>query len=180
VLFRSRPDREAVREASRSARPGPTRSRPLDRTQAPATARSRLPTAAPPARSARKRDEGWVWPAHGPLTTYFGEVGPYSPRGHAGIDIAAPMGAPVVSVTDGTVVTAARDGGYGIYAVVDHHDGTRTLYAHLSRLDVGHGDTLERGQLLGRIGSTGYSTGPHLHFEVRTDGGLRNPLGYLP
>ena len=78
------------------------------------------------------------------------------------------------------MVLAAGDGGYGNYIVIDHGDGLRSLYAHLSQFVAGAGQFVSRGQLIGRIGSTGYSTGPHLHFEVREHGVLRNPLNYLP
>jgi murein DD-endopeptidase MepM/ murein hydrolase activator NlpD len=121
-----------------------------------------------------------LWPARGPITTYFGFVGPLSPRGHAGIDIAAPMGAAVLSAQSGVVDLATRDGSYGIYVVIDHGGGLRTLYAHLSQLMVSPGQRIGRGELIGLVGSTGLSTGPHLHFEVRQNGGLSDPLAFLP
>lgn len=123
----------------------------------------------------------FAWPASGPITTYFGEVGPTSPRGHAGLDIAAPWGSPVRSAAAGQVILATRSGGpYGIEVIVDHGGGLRTVYGHLSELDVETGRQVERGELLGLVGSTGYSTGPHLHFEVRQGGELRDPLRLLP
>jgi murein DD-endopeptidase MepM/ murein hydrolase activator NlpD len=132
------------------------------------------------AETADRGEAPMVWPASGPITTHFGEVGPTSPRGHAGLDIGAPWGAPVIASADGTVVVATRNGGpYGQYVVLEHGDGFRTLYAHLSRIDVAAGQAVEQGDGIGRVGSTGYSTGPHLHFEVREDGALRNPLSYL-
>jgi len=85
-----------------------------------------------------------------------------------------------VAAEAGQVVLVTSDGGYGNYIALDHGDGLRTLYAHLSQFSVGAGQFVSRGQLIGRIGSTGYSTGPHLHFEVREQGVLRNPLNYLP
>jgi murein DD-endopeptidase MepM/ murein hydrolase activator NlpD len=121
------------------------------------------------------------WPADGPITSYFGEVAPTSPRGHAGLDIAPPYGAPVLAAAAGLVVEATTAGGpYGIMAVLDHGDGFTTLYAHLSRLSVEIGQQVEPGQPLGLIGSTGYSTGPHLHFELRQHGTLIDPLELLP
>jgi murein DD-endopeptidase MepM/ murein hydrolase activator NlpD len=123
----------------------------------------------------------FIWPASGPITTYFGQVGWTSPRGHSGLDIAAPWGAPIAAAAGGQVVLATRAGGpYGIEVIVDHGNGLRTVYGHLSELDVTAGEWVERGQLLGLVGSTGFSTGPHLHFEVRQNGELRDPLGYLP
>jgi murein DD-endopeptidase MepM/ murein hydrolase activator NlpD len=124
---------------------------------------------------------GFAWPARGPITTYFGEVGWTSPRGHAGIDISAPWGAPVVAAASGQVLLATRaGGGYGIEIILDHGGGLRTVYGHLSELDVQAGEGVSRSQLIGLVGSTGFSTGPHLHFEVRQNGELRNPLNLLP
>lgn len=123
---------------------------------------------------------GFTWPASGPITTYFGQVGPTSPRGHAGLDIAAPWGTPVVAAHTGQVVFAGPNGGYGIQATLEHGYELSTLYAHLSQIYVASGEQVERGQVIGLIGSTGYSTGPHLHFEIRQDGTPRDPLGYLP
>jgi murein DD-endopeptidase MepM/ murein hydrolase activator NlpD len=121
------------------------------------------------------------WPAGGPITTYFGDVGWTSPRGHSGLDIAAPYGSPVGAAAAGRVVLATRYGGpYGTEVIIDHGGGLRTIYGHLSRLDVETGDRVERGEVVGLVGSTGFSTGPHLHFEVRVNGELRNPLGFLP
>jgi murein DD-endopeptidase MepM/ murein hydrolase activator NlpD len=121
-----------------------------------------------------------VWPTRGVITTYFGEVGPYSPRGHAGLDISAAWGSPVVAMDRGRVLVAGWDPyGYGIKVVVDHGAGRTTLYAHLARVDVEAGQRVAGGQRIGLLGSTGYSTGPHLHFEVRQDGVLRDPLRFL-
>jgi murein DD-endopeptidase MepM/ murein hydrolase activator NlpD len=126
-------------------------------------------------------DERFVWPAHGVITTRFGEVGPYSPRGHAGLDIAAPSGTPIYAAAGERVVLAAMTGGgYGIQVLIEHPDGTETRYAHLSEARVGAGERVRGGELIGRMGSTGYSTGPHLHFEVIRDGAVRDPLRFLP
>jgi murein DD-endopeptidase MepM/ murein hydrolase activator NlpD len=122
----------------------------------------------------------FLWPAVGPITTYFGEVGWTSPRGHAGLDIAAPWGSPVLAAAAGEVVTAQYDGGYGLEVIIDHGRGMRTVYGHLSSLEVTPGQRVTQGTEIGLIGSTGFSTGPHLHFEVRQDDELRNPLRYLP
>ena len=123
----------------------------------------------------------FAWPTDGLITTYFGEVGPTSPRGHAGLDVAAPVGSPVFAARAGRVREADWSGdGYGLKVVVDHGDGLTTLYGHLSAVEVDPDAAVERGQLIGQVGSTGYSTGPHLHFEVRGRGALVDPLGYLP
>lgn len=93
-------------------------------------------------------------------------------RFHGGIDLAARYGTEVPAAADGTVVTAGEQGGYGLTVVVRHPGGYQTRYAHLSSLEVRAGDAIEKGAVLGRVGSTGRSTAPHLHFEV-TQGGQR-------
>jgi murein DD-endopeptidase MepM/ murein hydrolase activator NlpD len=121
-----------------------------------------------------------IWPTVGLITTYFGEVGPYSPRGHAGLDIAAPLGTPVEAADAGEVLKAYWDGsGYGGLVIIGHPSGYETWYAHLSRFDVSKGDSVKRGEEIGLMGSTGFSTGSHLHFEVHEDGQLRDPLAFL-
>lgn len=100
-------------------------------------------------------------------------------REHAGIDLAAPSGTKVRSTTDGVVVFAGESGGYGQIIKVRHGGGYETWYAHLSRMTARLGDRLRAGQELGRVGSTGTSTGPHLHFEVRRRGDAVNPRPYL-
>ena len=99
---------------------------------------------------------------------------------HTGLDIAAPTGQPVYAAEGGVVITAGWNrGGYGIYIIIDHGDGVQPLYGHNSRNLVERGDHVSKGQVIGRIGSTGRSTGPHIHFEVRIDGNRVNPLDYL-
>jgi len=104
----------------------------------------------------------------------FGDV-----RTHTGIDFRAATGTPVRAAGVGTVVYAGPRGGYGNTVIIDHGNSLATLYAHLSSIAVGNGTRVARGQLVGRAGSTGYSTGPHLHFEVRARGVPVDPLGYL-
>ena len=100
---------------------------------------------------------------------------------HTGIDVAAALGAPVFAAGDGTVVAVAHTWvGYGNYVIVAHGSGVLTLYAHLLETDVTPGARVMRGQQIGREGSSGYSTGPHLHFEVRINGQVTDPLKYLP
>ena len=100
-------------------------------------------------------------------------------RLHAGLDLAAPTGTPIGAAALGTVVTAGVLGGYGNAVVVDHGGGLSTLYAHQSALAVSVGQVVEPGQVVGLVGSTGYSTGPHLHFEVRVFGRPVDPINYL-
>lgn len=136
--------------------------------------------AAPSARggtgtSAPWRAAGFVWPSYGRLTQRF-----WLPA-HPAIDIGAPTGTPVVAADGGTVITAGWSSvGYGNLVVIRHADGFGTLYAHLSSIDVSPGDAVARGQRIGAIGSTGRSTGPHLHFEIQVGGRSYNPLVYLP
>lgn len=122
---------------------------------------------------------GFIWPARGVLTSGYGwRWG----RMHRGIDIAAPIGTPVHAAASGVIAYAGwNSGGYGNMVEVRHADGTMTRYAHLSRTLVRVGQEVDQGQLIAEIGSTGYSTGPHLHFEVHLPNqGTVNPIAYLP
>lgn len=102
-------------------------------------------------------------------------------RGHTGIDLAVPTGTPIRAALPGTVTVSAYDsGGYGYYVMIDHGNGLTTLYGHCSQLLVSVGRTVEAGTVVAMSGSTGRSTGPHLHFEVRINGDRVNPRSYLP
>jgi murein DD-endopeptidase MepM/ murein hydrolase activator NlpD len=121
-----------------------------------------------------------LWPTDGIITTYFGEIGPLSPRGHSGLDIAAPEGTPIVAADDGEVLKAYwNDDGYGGLIIIGHPSGYETWYGHLDSFDVEKGSQVRRGQVIAEMGSTGFSTGPHLHFEVRQDGQIVDPLDFL-
>lgn len=123
-----------------------------------------------------------VWPVDGRLMSYFGRRSdPFSGEGafHAGIDISVPTGTPVRATADGTVVAAEWAGQYGRMVVVDHGGAVHTVYAHLSQLDVIAGQWVRRGEVLGRSGSSGKSTGAHLHYEVRRSGTPVNPSQFL-
>ena len=101
-------------------------------------------------------------------------------RAHQGVDIAAPTGTTVRTTAPGVVTAAGYDaGGYGNYVEVRHPNGLRSFYGHLSRIEARVGQAVETGQRFGRVGSTGYSTGPHLHFEIRRGGARLNPVRYL-
>jgi len=99
---------------------------------------------------------------------------------HPGFDLAAPTGTPVAAAAAGTVTHAGPAGTYGNLVSIRHADGFETRYAHLSAVDVRVGDHLQIGQQIGKVGTTGYSTGPHLHFEVRHDGATVDPAPLLP
>jgi murein DD-endopeptidase MepM/ murein hydrolase activator NlpD len=99
---------------------------------------------------------------------------------HKGQDIAAPTGTPINATADGVVVVAGWVKGYGNGIYIDHGNGITTRYGHLSRIDVVVGQTVKQGGHLGLVGSTGRSTGPHLHYEVRVNGQPTSPLNYLP
>lgn len=120
----------------------------------------------------------FIRPADGPVTSNFGmRYHPilHSYRMHNGIDIGASYGSPIRAAADGEVVMASYMRGYGHTVIVDHGGGVTSLYAHCSALLVSEGQTVREGQIIARVGSTGLSTGPHLHFEVRHNGTPVNP-----
>ncbi|MEG4573518.1 peptidoglycan DD-metalloendopeptidase family protein [Microcoleus sp. N3A4] len=122
---------------------------------------------------------GFIWPSKGVLTSGYGwRWG----RMHKGIDIAGPIGTPIVAAFDGVVTYAQwNDGGYGYLVEITHADGSETLYAHNSRILVQKGQKVAQGEQISEMGSTGFSTGPHLHFEVHPAGqGAVNPMAFLP
>ncbi len=100
-------------------------------------------------------------------------------RAHSGIDLAAPAGSPIVATSDGQVSWADWAGGYGIAVAVEHGGGYQTRYGHMSRVNVAPGQNVRKGDIIGYVGSTGMSTGPHLHYEVRVNGQAVNPLPML-
>ena len=115
----------------------------------------------------------FVWPAAGGISQGYSVF-------HRAIDISNRGGGPILAADSGVVTTSGwSSSGYGNHVVIDHGNGFITLYAHMSSLAVTAGQTVNQGNVLGQMGSTGRSTGVHLHFEVRTDGGLANPLEYL-
>jgi murein DD-endopeptidase MepM/ murein hydrolase activator NlpD len=100
-------------------------------------------------------------------------------RMHAGVDIPGPIGTPIYATADGIIAHADRQGGYGNMVEINHGKGIATRYGHLSKILVGDGTRVTRGQLIGLMGSTGRSTGSHLHYEVRIDGHAVNPVPFL-
>jgi murein DD-endopeptidase MepM/ murein hydrolase activator NlpD len=124
-----------------------------------------------------------VWPVIGKLESGFGgrrnPFGGNSYEFHSGQDIEAAWGDPVVAGASGTVTFVGWQNGYGQLVVIDHGGGLTTRYGHLSHTDVAQGQTVGRSQFIGRVGSTGRSTGPHLHYEIRINDEPVNPLQYL-
>ena len=125
-------------------------------------------------------ESGMAMPAAGPVTSYFGYR--YHPilhftRFHAGVDIGAAWGSPIVAAADGQVASAGWAGGYGREVQIAHGGGLVSLYGHMSQIVAQPGSYVRQGQLIGYVGSSGLSTGPHLHFEVRQSGQPVNPLG---
>lgn len=132
------------------------------------------------------RERGYtpsVWPVVGNLESGFGArrnpFGGSSYEFHSGQDIDAQTGDPVVAGARGQVTFVGWQNGYGQLIVIDHGGGLTTRYGHLSHIDVAQGQTIERGEFIGRVGSTGRSTGPHLHYEIRINDEPVNPLQYL-
>jgi murein DD-endopeptidase MepM/ murein hydrolase activator NlpD len=124
----------------------------------------------------------WPIPGHSRITSPFGNrTNPINRRGefHTGIDVGAPTGTQILAADDGVVVTSGVMNGYGNCVLIDHGNGLATFYAHGSKLVASRGQVVEKGQLIMKCGSTGYSTGPHLHFEVRVNGTAKNPIDYL-
>jgi murein DD-endopeptidase MepM/ murein hydrolase activator NlpD len=100
-------------------------------------------------------------------------------KAHKGIDLAAPVGTPVYATADGTVERADWFSSYGLYVAIEHGSDLETRYAHMSRLAVAAGQHVRKGQIIGYVGTTGRSTGPHLHYEVRVGGAAVNPIPYM-
>ena len=122
------------------------------------------------------------WPVNGSVTSGFGyRTHPVlgTQRLHAGVDFGAASGTPIVAAASGTVVSAGWQGGYGNAVIIDHGGGEATLYGHQSRLAVSTGARVSRGEVIGYVGSTGMSTGPHLHFELRINGVPTDPMPRL-
>ncbi|MBV8983575.1 MAG: M23 family metallopeptidase [Acidimicrobiia bacterium] len=130
----------------------------------------------PPASSARP---ALTWPGLSTVTSPFG-----GGRHHPGVDLKGSTGDAVTAAGAGTILLAglapAGYAGYGNVVLVDHGGGIATLYAHLSRVDVAMGQTVQQGQQIGAVGMTGMATGPHLHFEVRVNGTPQDPVPFMP
>jgi murein DD-endopeptidase MepM/ murein hydrolase activator NlpD len=124
----------------------------------------------------------FLLPVNAPVTSPFGpRTQPVSgaSRVHPGVDLGASMGTPIKAAADGTVVMAGPNGGYGNWTLIDHGGGLATGYGHQSSIGVRVGQHVSRGEVIGRVGSTGTSTGPHLHWEVRVNGNPVDPMGWI-
>jgi murein DD-endopeptidase MepM/ murein hydrolase activator NlpD len=173
----------AIQSLIQSQPPRPASTSPPESAPAPvgaAAAPAAAPTlgAAPKAAAVPKASaSGFIWPISGPVTS---EYGPRWGGFHPGIDIAGPNGGAIVAARSGTVIYSQfNDGGYGNMIVIDNGGGYATAYAHQSKLGVSVGQSVSQGQVIGYEGSTGFSTGPHLHFEIRVDGSAQNPRNFL-
>lgn len=155
------------------------RARQAPASAAPAATASVAAANAAPANAAPARvgGSGVAWPTNGSVTSGFGyRWGSL----HAGIDIANGIGTPIRAAKGGTIILAGWNGGYGNCIVIDHGGGFSTLYAHMTRLRASDGQRVSQGDLIGDMGSTGNSTGSHLHFETRVNGSPQDPTRYLP
>ena len=131
--------------------------------------------------AASETESRWLqWPVQDSRTVWKGNpYGIINGKLHSGIDIPADQGAVILAAADGTVTEVGFDRERGNYLVLDHGGGLTTLYAHCRNVDVKEGDMVKAGEMVGAVGSTGMSTGPHLHFEVRQDGEAQNPVVYF-
>ncbi len=146
-------------------------------------AKAAAPPPAPAPSAGNPSSHGFQWPLSAPITSGYGyRVHPIhgTRRLHKGIDLAAGSGSAIAASKGGTVISAGWLGGYGNAVVISHGNGLTTLYAHQSKIAVTVGQGVGRGEVIGYVGSTGQSTGPHLHFEIRSNGAPVNPRPYLP
>ena len=123
-----------------------------------------------------------IWPVHGWVSSKFGpRISPFTGKEtmHSGIDISAPMSTPVVAAAAGTVILAQFEVGLGNAVIVSHGYGLKTTYGHLAKVKVKMGQTVKRNDVIGWVGSTGLSTGPHLHYEVEKRGAGVDPLKFI-
>ncbi len=130
----------------------------------------------------REEENRYVWPIHGRITSYFGRrnLGMGTSSFHSAIDVAAPTGTPVAASRSGTVIYAGwSNRGYGNLIKIQHAGGAETWYAHNSKILVSVGQYVKQGEIISRVGTTGLSTGPHLHFELHEGGKAIDPLSYL-
>jgi len=134
------------------------------------------------AQQAKERATPSIWPTSGRITSSYGyRLSPfgYGRQFHSGIDIGASRGTPIYATADGKVTFAGYQGGYGYVVFISHGYGYSTVYAHMSKIAARAGQSVQRGDVIGYVGSSGRSTGPHLHYEVRVNGSTVNPWPYM-
>ena len=126
-------------------------------------------------------DTNFIWPVHGQITSYYGyrNISVGGNTFHGGVDIGAPQGTPIHASKSGIVSRSGWGGAYGYVVFLDHPDGSQTRYAHMSNMAVSVGQAVSQAEIIGWVGTTGASTGPHLHFEIRYGGNSIDPLTYL-
>nr|WP_324613695.1 LysM peptidoglycan-binding domain-containing M23 family metallopeptidase [Streptomyces sp. WM6349] len=175
--------RTAPEAAPKAAPKAPKAPKPAGRAAAPQAQPESAPEAPAEAPAAQPAAAGFVAPVSGGISTQYKVAGAMWSSGyHTGVDFIAAMGTSVKAVGAGTVVSAGWSGAYGNEVVIRHADGKYSQYAHLSQLSVSSGQSVTAGQSIGLSGSTGNSTGPHLHFEIRTSpsyGSDMDPIAYL-
>jgi murein DD-endopeptidase MepM/ murein hydrolase activator NlpD len=140
---------------------------------------ARLQSSSSPAAGPIQSSGGpWIWPVSGTITSPFCESRSWEAC-HPGVDIAVPTGTPIRAAAGGRVAIAGWTGGYGNYTCIQHTASLTSCYGHQSSIGVSVGQQVSQGQVIGAVGSTGFSTGPHLHFEARVNGSVVNPMNYL-
>ena len=145
-----------------------------------AAAQAQSSTPAPQAGPVQgESSSGFIWPVNGPVTSPFCEPRPWESC-HPGIDIGVPTGTPIHAAAAGTVAIAGPESGYGNYTCIDHGGGLSSCYAHQESISASVGQHVSQGQVIGISDCTGLCFGPHLHFEVRVNGQVVDPMGYLP
>jgi murein DD-endopeptidase MepM/ murein hydrolase activator NlpD len=185
-LVSSRTDLQSARNGRQVvlARVRSTRQRlegDLSKMQAQVAAQLRAAQASSPAVGGgpiRRGSGSMIWPVNGPITSPFCERRPWEAC-HPGIDIGVPAGTPIHAADAGRVVIAGWVGGYGNYTCIQHTASLSTCYGHQSVIKVSVGQNVSQGQVIGLSGCTGLCFGPHLHFEVRINGAITNPMNYL-
>ena len=176
-------ERRAAEEAARKAAEEAARRQAEQQSQQQQQQQSQQQTTTPPAPSYTSGTGSMIWPCPSchTITSEFGwRIHPIygTSKYHSGVDIGASYGATVIAADSGTVITAGWVSGYGNCVVISHGNGVSTLYGHMSSIAVSSGQSVSQGQTIGYVGSTGNSTGPHLHWEVTVNGERQNPLNY--
>ena len=174
-------ERRAAEEAARRAAEEAARQQAQQQQQQQPSQPSQPSTPTTPTYTTGTGSMVWPCPSCHTITSYFGwRIHPITGTNkyHSGVDIGASYGATVIAADSGTVITAGWVSGYGNCIVISHGNGVSTLYGHLSSIAVSSGQSVSQGQTIGYVGSTGNSTGPHLHWEVTVNGERQNPLNY--